>query len=214
MPPIVCRTSEEARLNAGRPGWAVEELEAILDALPARVLGVDGAARVEAERTARESDAQAAVLRERQVIAADLDGKVMAHLGAATQGLTQAAALADRAGPVPAAIAADVLAVLTEALSNAARHGKPSRVDVVLAADSDGVRLRVTDDGRGIGATTRVSGLANMAARAERRGGSCAWRSRQPNGTVVEWFAPLATSSRGGTRTGGAAKGPRTDVNP
>jgi signal transduction histidine kinase len=188
------------------------------------VLGVDGAARVEAERAARENDAEAAVLRERQVIAADLHGEAgdidlvagverVVRQAAGTLGFDPAVRWEQSTRAVPAAIAADVLAVLTEALSNAARHGRPSRVDVVLAADSDGVRLRVTDDGRGIGAATRVSGLANLAARAERSCGSCAWRSRQPSGTVVEWSAPLPKSSPDMTRAAGSAKGSRSDVN-
>ena len=50
---------------------------------------------------------------------------------------------------VPPAVAEHLLAVLREALSNAARHAGASRVEVVLDV-GDEVRLTVRDDGRGL----------------------------------------------------------------
>ncbi|HYF73114.1 MAG TPA: GAF domain-containing protein [Nocardioides sp.] len=90
---------------------------------------------------------------------------------------------------VGADLAPDVLAVLTEALSNAARHAQAKKVTVELAV-VDGVRLTVADDGRGMPEDVPQSGLSNMRQRAERRGGHCTITSRPGEGTTVEWWVP------------------------
>jgi signal transduction histidine kinase len=81
-------------------------------------------------------------------------------------------------------------AVLREALSNAARHAHARRVDVSVVAGVDLV-LRVADDGVGIPATGRRSGLANMASRAKSLGGEFDARPGETGGTVLEWRVPL-----------------------
>ncbi|HVL27335.1 MAG TPA: GAF domain-containing sensor histidine kinase [Acidimicrobiales bacterium] len=88
-------------------------------------------------------------------------------------------------------VATEVLAVLREALANAARHARASRVEVELAADAD-VVLRVADDGRGLPPARRVGGkgLANMETRAARLGGSLQVGPGPQGGTVVEWRVP------------------------
>lgn len=74
---------------------------------------------------------------------------------------------------VPPDIADQVIAVLREALSNAARHARAATVDVTVEATDTTVTLRVTDDGRGIDpAAARRSGLANLCTRAEDLGGT------------------------------------------
>ncbi len=83
-----------------------------------------------------------------------------------------------------------LIAVLREALSNAARHAHASRVDVSVVAGPELV-LRVTDDGVGIADTGRRSGLANMAARATSLGGEFDARAGETGGTVLEWRVPL-----------------------
>ena len=72
---------------------------------------------------------------------------------------------------MPAEIAEHLLHALREALSNAARHGQASRVDVTVLADGKLILL-VRDNGTGIKATTRRSGLANLAQRADHYGGT------------------------------------------
>ncbi|GEP38186.1 histidine kinase [Nocardioides psychrotolerans] len=84
----------------------------------------------------------------------------------------------------------DVLAVLGESLSNAARHSGASAVDVLLSAVDD-VRLVVRDDGRGVPQDVTESGLSNMRQRAERLGGRCTITSTPGGGTTVEWSVPL-----------------------
>ena len=92
---------------------------------------------------------------------------------------------------VPEVVLQDLLAVVNEALSNVARHAGATAVSVELAGSSEDVLLRVTDDGRGIGPTTRSSGLSNMRDRAERHGGSFRLSENHPRGTVLEWRVPL-----------------------
>ena len=86
-------------------------------------------------------------------------------------------------------LAPDILAVLTEALSNAARHAHAKSVSVVLNAH-DSVLLTVTDDGRGLPEGAVESGLSNMRNRAERRGGHCTITSSPGSGTKLEWWVP------------------------
>ena len=85
-----------------------------------------------------------------------------------------------------------LLAVLTEALSNVARHAEATEVHVTLSCEPDHVALQVADNGRGVGDAHRSSGLANMKQRAERLGGTFRCRDNQPRGTVVEWTVPTS----------------------
>lgn len=85
---------------------------------------------------------------------------------------------------------ADVLAVLGEALSNAARHAKATAVEVRLRA-ADELVLEVTDDGAGIDGMVVESGLRNMRHRAELRGGRCDIGPGPTGGTRVRWTSPL-----------------------
>jgi len=100
-------------------------------------------------------------------------------------------------GPVDAAtpddLAADVLATVREALSNVARHAHAARVDVGLTAADGELVLCVADDGVGPppAGAPRGRGLANLTARAGRRGGSLDLRPGEDGGTVLEWRVPL-----------------------
>ena len=87
-------------------------------------------------------------------------------------------------------VAADVVAVLREALSNVARHAGATRVEVLLEAGPPLV-LRVSDDGVGLPpGPGRRSGLANLAERAERHGGSLVLAPGPAGGTVLTWSVP------------------------
>ncbi|MFH9552073.1 GAF domain-containing protein [Streptomyces sp. NPDC017435] len=91
---------------------------------------------------------------------------------------------------VPKEIADHVVAVLSEALTNIARHAHADRADVLLATDGRQVRLSVTDNGGGIPAGGRRSGLRNMAERAEQLGGGLELGSPEGGGTTLTWRVP------------------------
>ena len=84
-----------------------------------------------------------------------------------------------------------------EGLSNVARHASASAVEVMVTVAS-GVSVTVSDDGRGVGADVVRSGLANLARRAQRRGGTFSLDTRAAAGTTLTWRVPL------GPRTGPA----------
>ncbi|MGZ6966045.1 MAG: sensor histidine kinase, partial [Acidimicrobiia bacterium] len=91
---------------------------------------------------------------------------------------------------VPSDVAPDLLAVLREALSNTVRHANARKVDVRLST-TDGIELRVTDDGVGLPEDLeRRSGLANLAQRAEAYGGTFRIESRPGGGTTIIWRVP------------------------
>ncbi|MFJ8042811.1 GAF domain-containing protein [Kitasatospora sp. NPDC096147] len=92
---------------------------------------------------------------------------------------------------VPAELAEQVVAVLGEALSNAARHAGACRVDVALRAAGGRLVLTVEDDGVGIPAQGRRSGLRNLADRAERLGGTLELAAPEQGGTRLVWSVPL-----------------------
>src|SRR5215468_8923412 len=85
-----------------------------------------------------------------------------------------------------------LLAVLREALSNAARHSGATRVDVTVDTDSSGMlTVLVRDNGSGVPKGTRRSGLANMADRAEKLGGELRLSPAEGGGTELEWKVPV-----------------------
>ncbi|GHE14967.1 sensor histidine kinase [Streptomyces alanosinicus] len=88
-------------------------------------------------------------------------------------------------------IADQVVAVLSEALTNIARHAHAGRADVALATDGREVRLKVSDDGVGIPAGGRRSGLRNMAERAQQLGGLLEVTAPEKGGAILEWHVPL-----------------------
>ncbi|RFU42787.1 GAF domain-containing protein [Actinomadura logoneensis] len=126
---------------------------------------------------------------------AGLRGKLVTATGRAaeTLGFTPALRMTGLLDTgVPAGHAECLLAVLGEALSNAARHARATAVDVSVEVSGRTLRLKVTDNGRGIDpAVTRRSGLENLRQRAEELGGEFEVVSNPPGGTVLVWAVPL-----------------------
>jgi signal transduction histidine kinase len=92
---------------------------------------------------------------------------------------------------VPAPVADDAIAVLTEALSNIARHAAAESAEVALTAAGRRLTLAVTDDGRGVPEGAPRRGLANLAARAERLGGRLTVSEGPRGGARLVWDVPL-----------------------
>ncbi|WP_233491230.1 sensor histidine kinase [Blastococcus sp. TBT05-19] len=90
---------------------------------------------------------------------------------------------------LPPDLVPDLVAVVRELVTNVVRHAAASRLTVTVAIAGD-VRVVVTDDGCGLPPVTVRSGLANLADRAERRGGRLSVAAA-PSGTEIEWTVPL-----------------------
>ena len=85
---------------------------------------------------------------------------------------------------------------MREALSNASRHAAATLVEVTADVDADRVlTVRVTDNGTGIPAGGRRSGLRNLAIRAETLSGEFQVGPADPGahspGTRLDWRVPL-----------------------
>lgn len=93
--------------------------------------------------------------------------------------------------------------VAQEAVSNAERHAGAGRIAVGLAYEDTGVRLLVTDDGRGFDVQDPLAahrpgslGMAGMRERVHLVGGALVVHSAPGAGTTVEAFVPAP--ARGG----------------
>jgi signal transduction histidine kinase len=81
--------------------------------------------------------------------------------------------------------------VVSEALTNAAKHARASAVHVEVEAADDVVRLSVRDDGAGGADPTRGSGLVGLKDRVETLGGTITVESPSGEGTTVYVELPL-----------------------
>ncbi len=90
---------------------------------------------------------------------------------------------------VPSRASDQLIPVITEALSNVARHAAADCVEVDIVASADGIALTVTDNGRGIQPTdTPGNGLANLARRARSLGGRFhTGPGASGTGTTLHW---------------------------
>jgi PAS domain S-box-containing protein len=88
-----------------------------------------------------------------------------------------------------------------ETLSNALKHGQPSVIEVRLEVGPERVRLSVSDDGRGIGASAPAAGLGldTMRYRAASIGGELRIVSNAGGGTTVTCECPQPVTA---ARTG------------
>ena len=90
-------------------------------------------------------------------------------------------------------VAAHLLAVLREGLSNVVRHAQAGQVYVTVALTAEQLTLKVQDDGIGPGPGKRTGGrgVPSLAQRAEAFGGSMTLMPGPANkGTVMTWSIP------------------------
>ncbi|MEU3274083.1 GAF domain-containing protein [Saccharomonospora sp. NPDC006951] len=92
---------------------------------------------------------------------------------------------------IPPESADHMRAALREALSNVVRHSGASETRVIVQRDTEGVRLRVRDNGCGVPQDVARRGLRHLAERAERAGGKFFVNSSPSMGTLVAFELPL-----------------------
>ncbi len=104
---------------------------------------------------------------------------------------------------LPNAIAAEVLAIAKEAISNAVVHGNASLIEVEFKRAKNALQLMVRDDGCGIAAETARDGgreghwgLTGMRERAQRIGAQFSIASGRARGTQVVLIVPAVPRAR------------------
>ena len=94
--------------------------------------------------------------------------------------------------PAPVEIAAYY--VVSEALTNTAKHANATAAEVDVAAGQGELRVRVRDDGRGGADFGHGSGLLGLKDRVEALGGRIALHSPAGAGTTLDVHIPLHES--------------------
>jgi signal transduction histidine kinase len=190
-------TAAAERLRDGVAGPAAA-LSLRLDALMARVsdpdtqrvIGRAAAASGEIETAARAVMAQ---LLRGEDDPSSVSGRIRAlTLDAGGRlGCTPRLVLDGPLDSLDAALGDDLVAVVGEALTNAVRHAYAGTLDVSVVAADGTVTAEVCDDGVGPDdEPTGGTGLAAMAASAERHGGEFLIEPNPPMGTLVRWSVP------------------------
>jgi len=93
----------------------------------------------------------------------------------------------------PASVEAAAYFVACEALTNAVKHGSPSKVTVRVVQDSGTLHVTVADDGVGGAVVRRGSGLAGLRDRVAAHGGTLEIVSPRGSGTRVEVAIPCGS---------------------
>jgi PAS domain S-box-containing protein len=100
---------------------------------------------------------------------------------------------------LPAPVEVTVYYVVSEALTNAAKHAQAMRVQVILGERDGELRLRISDDGVGGADLSAGSGLVGLRDRVEAGGGTLRVESPAGRGTRLDVVLPLRTSDPGST---------------
>lgn len=93
---------------------------------------------------------------------------------------------------LPDFIADQLVATVTEGLSNVVRHAHAQSTIVRIEHVRGQLSLSITDDGCGLpNEPKRSGGLSNMMWRAAELGGSCTVGHNDPTGTMLVWTVPV-----------------------
>ncbi|MCO4275966.1 GAF domain-containing protein [Pseudarthrobacter sp. HLT3-5] len=85
----------------------------------------------------------------------------------------------------------NILAVITEGLSNAVRHSGADSIRVSVSVEEGFVCVVIQDNGTGFRILSPGNGLSNMEYRARTLGGTFEVSSSSETGTVLTWKAPV-----------------------
>ena len=101
---------------------------------------------------------------------------------------------------MPDFLADQLVATVTEGLSNVVRHAQATEASIRIEQEGDRLLLTISDNGMGLPeAPKRSGGLSNMMWRAAELGGSCTVERNEPAGTR------LSGTSRCSSRPAAAA---------
>jgi signal transduction histidine kinase len=92
---------------------------------------------------------------------------------------------------VPADKADNVVAVVSEGLSNAIRHSGADSISVSVAVIKGQVTVVIRDNGSGFTDPEKRNGLINLEDRARMLDGVCVITSTPESGTSLEWSVPV-----------------------
>jgi signal transduction histidine kinase len=98
-------------------------------------------------------------------------------------------------GRLPERVEVTAYYVVSEALTNVAKHANASAVKVDVDRDDGLVRLAIRDDGVGGADPARGSGLVGLRDRVEASGGSLRVESRPGEGTSLLVELPVDTGA-------------------
>ena len=91
----------------------------------------------------------------------------------------------------------DLVFLVSEALTNVAKHASATHVRVSIGGDTTSIRLEVDDDGTGGAHLSPGGGLVGMRDRAETAGGSLLIRSEPDSGTRLRFVLPIGSTGAG-----------------
>lgn len=176
-----------------------------LDALATKVEGPIAAEASGLAEQVREASQRLGAALDDVGVGVTVDADKHEGFGDALQRRVESAGLADHVerrfvdevdGSVPAEVADVVLAIATEAVTNAAVHADAHVVEVTARREEGGLAVVVRDDGRGfdpggLGTRVRGRGIALMRERARVAGGWVRVESRPGRGTTIHAWVPL-----------------------
>ena len=88
-------------------------------------------------------------------------------------------------------IQVNLIAAVSEALSNASRHAGATRVEILISAANGQIIAQISDDGVGVIGPPSESGLANLRRRAVELGGSMEMGpGLDGRGLSLTWIVP------------------------
>jgi PAS domain S-box-containing protein len=93
---------------------------------------------------------------------------------------------------LPDFLADQLVATVTEGLSNVVRHAQATEASIRIEQEGDRLLLTISDNGLGLPeAPQRAGGLSTMGWQAAELGGSCTVERNDPAGTRLVWHVPL-----------------------
>lgn len=93
---------------------------------------------------------------------------------------------------LPDFLADQLVATVTEGLSNVVRHAQATAASIRIERVGERLELTISDNGLGLpDVPKRSGGLSNMMWRAAELGGSCTVGQNEPAGTMLVWHVPV-----------------------